>query len=254
MPVAALTINIFFGSIGNVLFFLCLRKIGLNQLNAVLFTGILALSFPHLLFGSIPETYIFVFTSLVLLFALFLFVNRRKTFFISFLPASLFSIGITATNVVFVVILFFRKMQQQSGFRRAILHLVAFCVLVAITLSGLILLQKRMYPLQKDVFASTTISSNVEFLSIRHISFSSHNSCRQTSAFFPLQHHCSRHDPKGSHISRMGGGSPDHNHHDDDLFIVHDSFVLDVLQAESLSRRNHSGRCLLILVLTSVFS
>jgi hypothetical protein len=164
MAAAAFKINLVVAAIGNVLFFACLRNIGLNRMGALLFTGILAVSFAHFLYGSIPETYIFVSTSLILLLFLFLFLKDYKAFVVSFLPASLLSIGITATNIVFVVILFFFKVHRKSELRKALLHVFAFCLVLGIMFYGLVLLQKKMYPLQKDIFAPTAVSSNTQFL------------------------------------------------------------------------------------------
>lgn len=162
-PQAAMLINIIFAAIGNSLFYLCLRKIGLRTLIAILFSVFTASTTGHLIFSSIPETYAYAFTGLILLLLVFLFTNKFW-FWIGFLLASLFSVGITMINVVFAVILFCCKFWGKFGIAKQLLYLMIFLFLLASSFVALIKLQKCIYPNSKDVFSQQLISSNTEFL------------------------------------------------------------------------------------------
>jgi hypothetical protein len=164
-PGAAMLINIFFGSLGNALYFLCLCKLGLRKIDGILFTSVLAVSLPHMLFSSIPETYAFTSTSLILLLFLFLFVTGRMSFLFWFLAGSLLSIGITITGIIFSMFLFFRRLHVKAEPGKAILSLLIFCIVLAFTFDGFIHIQEQLYPGTKRFFDRETISSNAAFLS-----------------------------------------------------------------------------------------
>ena len=164
MTTAAMRINLVAAALGNILFYFCLRKIGLKSILSALFTAFLALSISHLIYGTIAETYIFVFTSLTLLLFVYLYLSRFPLFFIACLAGSLVSTGITATNAVFGILLYFFKIREKWGFSKALLHTIVFSLAMIIGLFALIKLQHKMYPNLKDFFAETTVSSNTQFL------------------------------------------------------------------------------------------
>ena len=160
---SALLVNIMMAGMGNALFYLCLRKIGLPGRIAILFTLLLAVSAGHLVFSSIPETYAYSFTALTLLIVIFLFCHKLW-FWILFLPASLFATGITIINVVFSIILFIAKFWNDLPIAKQMKHLATFLLLFAALFVGLERLQKQVFPNSKDVFSRELISSNTAFL------------------------------------------------------------------------------------------
>jgi hypothetical protein len=91
------------GSIG--LFYILLRKKISNLNFALFFSLLLAFSWSNLFFSSMPETFIFSCFSLLLLLNVCFYFKQCKMFPLFFVLAAVFSIGMTFTNAVLVIIL-----------------------------------------------------------------------------------------------------------------------------------------------------
>ncbi len=153
--IASLFLTAVFGASGVVLFFLLLKIIGLNTLNRILLSTLFGISSSHLFFSSIPETFAFSSASLIFLVFLTLCSQDHKTFLKTFVPATIFSFGITAINLSMAGIAFFHRFCNFTIFKRIILTLL-FLLGTTLMVYGLALLQKAVYPSSK-IFLSKDI-------------------------------------------------------------------------------------------------
>jgi hypothetical protein len=98
---AAAIVNAFAGALTVWLVLLILVRLGLNPFTAALWTGVLGLTTTHVIFASIPESYIFAASSLALGLYLMLVFPGNLLYFI---PAGIYTFGITLTNIVHTAI------------------------------------------------------------------------------------------------------------------------------------------------------
>ena len=142
---AALLLNSFFGALGIAIFYIALRKIGLKIFYGLIFSLLLGMSSAHLFFASLPETFIFSFTSLILLYLIFIFFRKSKKFIKAYIPASIFSMGITNLNIFLSIILFFFRFRELKT-RKKITLFSSLMILILLIAGGLALVQKAAYP------------------------------------------------------------------------------------------------------------
>ena len=108
--IASIAVNALFGALCVVLMFLLLSKAGINAGAAFLWSAIFGISTTHLMFSSLPETYIFSTFSLILLFYLLATYPANLALFI---PAAVFSVGITTSNIIPAIIAFTFSMKAK---------------------------------------------------------------------------------------------------------------------------------------------
>ena len=141
----AIVINSLFASLAVLLYYLILRGCSLNALYASLFSTVLAFSASHIVFSSIPETFIISTASLLLLLLVYLFFRHSRWFLFLFIPASIFSFGITSTNIVLCFILLFFAVATGS-FRKTTLEALSSILLILVATSVAAWYQNRLYP------------------------------------------------------------------------------------------------------------
>ncbi len=163
--ISAVVLNSLFGGLFVGLFYLLLRGIDLKRFLASSFTLILAFSTSSLVFGSVPDTFIFSAFGLLLMFTIDALIENDRRFLTVFIPASIFAAGITSLNVVacfIIIVLRYRRcLDYRHGLLRGFLISGVFIGMLAVAVfAALLLLQKLVYP---STFAITG-SAKVEKL------------------------------------------------------------------------------------------
>jgi hypothetical protein len=124
-----------------LVFYVLLLHLGFSLPLASLFTLLAFVSFSQMLFGSLPETY--GISNLAIALAYLLFVisrgSRGMHSFIAWIAVGMFAAGITITNIVPVMILFWlREIYQKNGFARSIIKtskMVSLILMLTFTLN-----------------------------------------------------------------------------------------------------------------------
>ena len=158
--VSAVLLNALFGGLLVGLFYVFLRVLGLGPALATGFTLMLAASVSSLVFGAVPDTFIFSAFALLLLFAIDAWTHNDRLFLRAFVPASLFAIGITSLNVVACFIIVALRYRSYLGERRNelkpfVLRSLAVGASAVVAFAALLLVQKVIYP---STFAPSTDS------------------------------------------------------------------------------------------------
>jgi hypothetical protein len=158
--VSAVLMNAMFGGLLVGLFYVFLRVLELGSALAMGFTVILAASASSLVFGSVPDTFVFSAFALLLLFTIDAWTPNEKRFLLAFVPASIFAVGITSLNVVACFIIVALRYRSYLGQRRNELKPFVIRGLAAagsaiVAFAALLLVQKVIYP---STFAPSTDS------------------------------------------------------------------------------------------------
>ena len=159
--VSAVLMNALFGGLLVGLFYVFLRVLELGPALATAFTVMLAASASSLVFGAVPDTFIFSAFALLLLFTIDAWTHNDRRFLRAFVPASLFAIGITSLNVVACFIIVALRYLSYHGERRGelrpfVLRGIAGGASAIVVFAALLLVQKVIYP---STFAPSTDSS-----------------------------------------------------------------------------------------------
>jgi hypothetical protein len=117
--------------------------IGHGTTAALALACLLGVSASHLIFASIPDT--FIFTALGLVVCAWLAL-RRPGSLAAAVPAGIFATGMATTNIALSSLLFFGGTRQAPGFWRAVRKSAALVLLVLTVTAGLSLVQKAVYP------------------------------------------------------------------------------------------------------------
>jgi hypothetical protein len=157
---AALLLNAAFGALGVALFHALLRASGVAEARAALWTAVFGLSASQLFFGSVPETYVFSGASLLLLFLLFV---RRRAKGAPFLAASVFSFGMTISNLAVVVWLRARAADWSRGFWPLVPSLLSFTAAVVGLAAALAMLQASWYPRARLFFGPSALREEAQY-------------------------------------------------------------------------------------------
>jgi hypothetical protein len=135
--------------------------IGHGPLAALALSCLLGISTSHLLFASIPDTFIFTALSFAVCAWLAL---RRPGSLAAAVPATVFSLGMATTNIAPSSLLFFGGARRETGFWKAVLRSAALVLLVLTAAAGLSLLQKAIYPSSNVFFARESFREDVEYV------------------------------------------------------------------------------------------
>lgn len=135
--------------------------IGHGPAAALALACLLGVSATHLLFASIPDTFIFTALSFAVCAWLAL---RRPGSLPAFVPAGVFSLGMATTNIAPSSLLFFGGARRERGFWRAVGRSTALVLLVLIAAAGLSLLQRAIYPSSNLFFARESFREDVEYV------------------------------------------------------------------------------------------
>lgn len=150
---AAMVINNFFGALCIVLFYILLRKIGLNKFRGFLFSLMLGTSSSHFVFGSIPETFIISAAGIVVLLLIYLFLKENKDFIKAYFPAAILSFGITIISIIPSTIIFLSRFNGLQ-IRKRLLLTILFILAVFFLVWGFAVIQKSIYPTPLPGFPS----------------------------------------------------------------------------------------------------
>lgn len=107
--VASVILTSIFSGLSLSLFYLLLRKFEINYFYSSIFTLLLGFSSCGLVFGPLPESFIFSAASLIGLFLCY-FIKDNSKFFKIFFIVSIFSVGIITINIIPVFIVFFARL------------------------------------------------------------------------------------------------------------------------------------------------
>jgi hypothetical protein len=163
---AALVMNVGAAALMAVLFFALLRRLGLRQVDAFLFTALLGLSSSHLVVGSIPETFIFSGLSVLSLICVHAFAKSERTFWWCFAPLALLSFGMAVTNLVPVTIILLVRYRKARILKRTLM-LAVVNIAVVLAAVPLALLQGSLYR-NSIVFvrAAEPFTGTLEYISL----------------------------------------------------------------------------------------
>lgn len=158
---AAIVLNALAGGVAAGLAFLFFLSRRLTPLHAVGLTALVAFSAAHLLYGSIPEIYIFSAGSLVLLVLLTVSREERQW---PLVAAGVLATGILTTNIVQASLLFHfgdsRRTSLRHGLRRTAVY-VALVLAITGALSGL---QKVLYPSSRFFFEPSAYAEESKYI------------------------------------------------------------------------------------------
>lgn len=164
---AVLFITSLFGGTCVTMAQLFFEKMGLNSFVSLLWALMLGVSSTHVLFSSIPEAFIISASGIILLFLLA--VTRPGSLY-HFVPAGIFTLGITITNFFQSVIIFFCSLYYKN-FPRRTTRLIIFIALTLLISSGLSMLQRSLYPRSEVFFTPSTCSSELRIQKIYTVKF-----------------------------------------------------------------------------------
>lgn len=147
--VAAVALNSFFGGVAAALAFLFLRRAGVGGPFAALYGGLTGFSAAHLVFGAVPETWIFAACGIIVLY--FLAAEPHSGLKV-FIPAGVFALAFQTPNFFQGAIVYGAKVVRESGRRAGIMKLAVFAAGVLGAGTILSLVQKRLYPTSELFF------------------------------------------------------------------------------------------------------
>jgi hypothetical protein len=159
--VSAMLLNSGFAALAVALFHLLLRLSGVAAGRASLWTAMFGLSASQLFFGSLPETYAFSGASLLLLYVLF---AAGRALGAGFVAASVFSFGITVTNLAMAVWLRARALPWGPDPWRLAPRLVRYTAAVAAITAGLGMLQASWYPRARLFFGPAALLEEAQYV------------------------------------------------------------------------------------------
>jgi len=161
MPrLAAITMNAAFAALGVALFHGVLRRWEVAAPRAALWSVLFGLSASQLFFGAVPETYAFSGASLLLLFALFASGGAAGWRFVA---ASVFSFGMTVTNLAVAVWLRALALADSGGLWPLIPRLVRYTAAVVGITAALGMLQAWRYPRAKLFFGPAALQEETQY-------------------------------------------------------------------------------------------
>ncbi|MCZ6807129.1 MAG: hypothetical protein O7F08_09265, partial [Deltaproteobacteria bacterium] len=160
----AIAFNAFFAAAGLIAFLAVLRQLGLPEHLAWTYSSLLGVSTVHLLYGSLPETFIYAFASLVLMPLVFLGIESDRRFVGALAVVTFFSAGITLTNGVFGLLWLGARFWSHPK-RQQLQFALAFAGLTVAMLVAGLAMQASLYP-RLTAFASPDFfGSHARFLS-----------------------------------------------------------------------------------------
>jgi hypothetical protein len=163
---AAALLVAFAGALCVVIAHAFFRAIGLGPAAALALAGLLGVSTSHLVFASIPDTFIFTALSLTVCAWLAL---RRPGSLAAAVAAGVFSMGMATTNLAPASLLFFGGARREPGSWRAVRRSAALVLLVLAVAAGLSLLQGAVYPSAKLFFARESFQEDTGYVFIPRV-------------------------------------------------------------------------------------
>lgn len=151
---AAIVLNALCGGLAAGAALLVFLALGLGPSHALAYATLVALSASHLVYGSVPEVYIFAAASLIVLV---LVTVRRPRSLWPYLAAGLLATGIIITNVVQAAILFFFGRDPDGGFLSAVRRTTAYVVMILAAAAVLSGVQKIVYPTSRFFLTPSTL-------------------------------------------------------------------------------------------------
>ena len=139
--------------------------IGLGPTAAAALSCLLGVSTSHLIFASLPDT--FIFTALSFTAGAWLAMRRSGSLRLG-VPAGVFSMGMATTNLGPFSLLFAAGAWRAEGFRAAVRKSVALVVLVLLAAVGLSLLQKTVYPSSNLFFVPESFREDTGYMFVPH--------------------------------------------------------------------------------------
>jgi hypothetical protein len=137
------------------------ERMGVGPPRSLLYSALLGASATHLVFGPVPETFVFAALSLVLLYLL---AARHPGSLDYFVPAGVFALGMVTTNFVQSVVVFAFSASRGRLSRPVLRKLLAFGSLVLAWSAGLSMLQGVIYPSSVPFFLPDAYQEDLRYL------------------------------------------------------------------------------------------
>lgn len=166
-PVSIVITNSLFGMLLILFAYLFFCEIGLPRYQAFTWTMVTGFTASNLLFVSIPERHIFAAFSVTFMYYM---IVKRPADTKGLIPAGLLSIGITITNFVQYMILFFTSLFHRQPtalpmtFKRKITTSIRFAILILGLAVLLSILQKWIWPDTRYFFQPKVYAEETEFI------------------------------------------------------------------------------------------
>jgi len=141
------------------------RAIGHGAVAALALAVLLGVSASHLVFASIPDTFIFTALSLTVCAWLAL---RRPGSLAATVPAGVFSMGMATTNLAPASLLFLGG-ARRDGFWKGVRKTAALVLLVLAVAAALSLFQKKVYPSSNLFFARESFQEDAGYVFIPRV-------------------------------------------------------------------------------------
>lgn len=138
---AAVAATAFAGALAVAVSMILFARVGMPLRTNVLFSALIGVSASHVVFASLPDTFMF---SAVLTLAAVLLVLSRRSSIGWFVAAGVLAFGVTITNIAVIAVLLCAHLKLRSQpMRKPVLVLGASVLLIG---TGLAVFQQRLYP------------------------------------------------------------------------------------------------------------
>ncbi|MBR3582121.1 MAG: hypothetical protein IKO01_01590 [Kiritimatiellae bacterium] len=168
---AAVLLNSLMGAAGVALGFLFFWLLAGRLADAVLLAALFGLSASQWILSAVPETPTLAVCSLLVTYILFLRTLRTgRSRLPAWIPAGVFSLGVTTTNFAQTAICFAIAdflVSRPRGWRRSALRLVAFLSGVLAVAAALAVLQRALYPSSNLFFLPDAFREDMDFASLQ---------------------------------------------------------------------------------------
>lgn len=175
MDRVTLALNAACAALGILGFLALLRLAGLSRPWAAGWSLLLALSTVHLLYGSLPETFIFSFAGLTLPPLVFLGVRSDRRFAPALAAVTALATGVTVTNFVFGAIWLVVRLWRRPR-REQLRHALVFAAVFTALFGGGLLLKRALWADMGPFLGRDLVSAHSYWISI--------DALRQPAAFF----------------------------------------------------------------------
>ncbi|MBE9125821.1 MULTISPECIES: hypothetical protein [unclassified Coleofasciculus] len=162
--VSGIILNSFFGALAVLLSSVFFWNLTKKYLETILLSIVFGLSMSQLVFSVVPESYTLAGCSIITTYILFLLsLQRKKLYFQYWIIIGIFSFGVTITNFIQTLICFIgvRYTLTKRKIATNTLSYIAFVIILCFCLT---LLQKKLFPLAKYFFLTSTASTQLEYV------------------------------------------------------------------------------------------
>ena len=161
---AAIGLTALMAALGIVAFLHFLIRVGVDRKSSWVLSGALAVSTAHVVYGSLPETFIFSFASLMVMPLLFVGIDSDRRFVRAHAIATVFSVGVTITNAVPSALWFLARVWRQER-QEQLKNAAIWGGLVLALFGAALFVQDTIYPPHTPFFSSVLVREHRYFVS-----------------------------------------------------------------------------------------